>query len=623
MEAFANLFELCRSALYGLCLKRLEDTSLAEDAVQDVFIRTFASLPSFDRTRPFWPWLATIANRACIDLQRRRSFIHYSGDIGLAADADANNGGSKGEAGSALDEIIASEDRAELWESLKVLPKRQRRIFLLYAVDGWSCADIAAAEGISVGAVKLVLFRARRKMRAVRGGKLPALVMLPFEWMRHRFQTVSERITAVLGFYGDRLTNLGTGAAVTVGVAAVIAATGSSLIQPSVSKDLTLETTSAAALDAYSFGDEASKNGSNKKAAEAPVSSPGPADESPEHLVGYVSNPNQDATPEETSFSSMKASPNYEQDHTILALGSYSRAASVGTPVLFISTDGGATWKPRPSRLLHAGTLILPPDFVRRGRIFAYGAYGLQQSDDDGETFTIVSPIAGIGVAVLPGLGGSDFKILLGAERIFEFDGITGVTSPSFMNAPRPRKEHYFDLSYIQSSSSDVPVFVSDVGRVYRCVRFTCNGVNFSDEGIPRFQFDSRCNGESKHFAFTDQEVFSYTDYLRAFERMRFPSAFDIQDVAVVCGSSSNPFVFASANDALGSSPKSQSGVYGFSDSGESWSRRWVNLPGFEMGVGRLVATPSGRLIAGGLRSGLACSLDLGLTWDPRCPPEL
>src|SRR6058998_456457 len=80
-DAFATLYQTHRPAVLATCLRRLRDRDLAEDAVQDTFLRAYASLDRFEEDRPLGPWLNSIAARRCIDLIRRSARTSTSEDV--------------------------------------------------------------------------------------------------------------------------------------------------------------------------------------------------------------------------------------------------------------------------------------------------------------------------------------------------------------------------------------------------------------------------------------------------------------------------------------------------------------------------------------------------------------
>lgn len=628
IKAFADLFEHYRLGLYALCLRRLGDPSLAEDVVQDVFIKAFRKLPDSDHHKPMWPWLSTIAQRMCIDLQRRRSITRYSGDIDAALYA-GGNGISEMETDSALDAVIASEGRAELWESLKVLPKRQRRVFLLYALDGWSCAEIAAAEGISVGAVYLLLFRARRKMRAARQSSAPAIVF-PLAWFRWKLQGMEERIRMLLGAFSERFGATG-GLAVSMGMLAVLAVTANRLADPSARTfAMPHNETSDQATQTQIMQQPSSQ--ANLGTLPEPKKSPPTVNDPVGSLAEDLFSPHQDATPENSIVQSFTLSPNYENDHTIMALGNHNYDSNkVFYKVLFVSRDGGATWETRPSLLLFGHSLVLPPRYPEDRRIFAVGDLSVQQSDDFGAIFKTVSPWGGRSGAISPLFGNGDSRVLISGRNVIEYDADLGVTRPALLAIPPPfLGSTYPAIAFSPGYFSDSTVFVSDAGILHRCTGLFCEQVEIPTQGVPRLRFGSRCNQDGLAYAFASYTVLVSHDGARTLEYVPFPINYQsdnigsryIQDMAVLCSPSSDPAIFVSAFDFSFMSQRTPPGIYRSFDAGSSWTRASINLPGFDGAAFKLIATPTGRLIASGLYNGIACSEDLGATWARRCTPE-
>src|ERR671932_474093 len=72
--AFAQLMHRYAGAVYNLAYRMLGNAQDAEDASQEIFLRAYTRLASFDRTRRFSTWLLSIASNYCIDRLRRRRF---------------------------------------------------------------------------------------------------------------------------------------------------------------------------------------------------------------------------------------------------------------------------------------------------------------------------------------------------------------------------------------------------------------------------------------------------------------------------------------------------------------------------------------------------------------------
>src|SRR5262245_11023188 len=72
--AFGQLMHRYTGAVYNLAYRMLGNPEDAEDAVQEIFLRAYTRLASFDRTRRFSTWLLSIGSNYCIDRLRRRRY---------------------------------------------------------------------------------------------------------------------------------------------------------------------------------------------------------------------------------------------------------------------------------------------------------------------------------------------------------------------------------------------------------------------------------------------------------------------------------------------------------------------------------------------------------------------
>ncbi|HPE36164.1 MAG TPA: RNA polymerase sigma factor [Spirochaetales bacterium] len=159
-EAFRILVDRYSDRLYRFCAARLGDADEAEDAVQDVFIRAYRSLSSFDPARGFAPWLFAIAaNR----VKSRYASRSAAGQLVEAAGKELLAGDGPAEA-SAEDGVLRDLAAAELRSALAGLPASMRAPVELYYFAGLDVAQVAASLGLGTEAVKSRLFRARKEL---------------------------------------------------------------------------------------------------------------------------------------------------------------------------------------------------------------------------------------------------------------------------------------------------------------------------------------------------------------------------------------------------------------------------------------------------------------------------
>ncbi len=129
-----------------------------EDATQQTWLQAFAGLRAFEGASSFSTWITRIAlNEALLRSRRARIRAHGGGEEveGVAAPA-----------GAGPEEETASREVVHLLErAVRDLPARYRAVVTLRHVEGLSTSQTAERLGITLGAVKLRLHRARLALR--------------------------------------------------------------------------------------------------------------------------------------------------------------------------------------------------------------------------------------------------------------------------------------------------------------------------------------------------------------------------------------------------------------------------------------------------------------------------
>lgn len=152
----AALVETYAGLLFRIAHSVLRDRAEAEDVVQDVFVRVMQRRDKLDEIREMRVWLVRIAWNLALD--RRRRVRPEKFDIGFAESLV----GAEVSADKAMDE--AQRMAAVLCE-LERLPKAEKHVLLLAAVEELGTAEMAEVLGRSESAVRALLFRARTRLR--------------------------------------------------------------------------------------------------------------------------------------------------------------------------------------------------------------------------------------------------------------------------------------------------------------------------------------------------------------------------------------------------------------------------------------------------------------------------
>lgn len=154
--AFGRLMERYTGAVFGLSYRMLGNPQDAEDATQEIFLRAYSRLDSFDRTRKFSTWLLSIASNYCIDRLRRRRYNWMTlDDVAFWLPSDR-----PGPERIVLDQ----ERRALVQDALQRLPENYRLVAVLRYMNDLSYDEISQVTGLPESTIKTRLHRARHML---------------------------------------------------------------------------------------------------------------------------------------------------------------------------------------------------------------------------------------------------------------------------------------------------------------------------------------------------------------------------------------------------------------------------------------------------------------------------
>lgn len=147
---FERLFAEYSAPLLSYLYRLVGDRVQAEDLAQDVFVRAYHALPALPADANHRAWLYRIATNCACDTLRRRRLIAWLPWPERETEQIATP-------------PPANDDAVQ--RALLKLPPGFRVPLVLFSVQGYSTEEIAAMLGISVGAVKTRLYRAREAFR--------------------------------------------------------------------------------------------------------------------------------------------------------------------------------------------------------------------------------------------------------------------------------------------------------------------------------------------------------------------------------------------------------------------------------------------------------------------------
>ena len=143
----------------------LGNTGDAEDAVQEAFLKIYRGAKTFRGGAAFSTWTYRVLVNCCYDaLRRRRSRPVSSLDAGVEA----------GRPEAALSPGADHPLRLALEKAVARLQPRQRAVFQLFSVEGFTHGEIGKILGIPEGTSKTLLFEAKKKLQRWLKSRIPA-----------------------------------------------------------------------------------------------------------------------------------------------------------------------------------------------------------------------------------------------------------------------------------------------------------------------------------------------------------------------------------------------------------------------------------------------------------------
>ncbi|RJQ85945.1 MAG: RNA polymerase sigma factor [Desulfobacteraceae bacterium] len=157
-NAMETVYNHYKSPLFNLAYRFAKNYAASKDLLQDIFINIFSHIDGLRTPEAFNGWLYRVAINSCISFVRQKRKVH---EVSL----------------DEIENTICAEDvhspmRQQLEEAVGTLPIKQKTVFLLHDVQGFTHAEIAGMTRLTEGTSKSQLFKARMKIRNYLRSKL-------------------------------------------------------------------------------------------------------------------------------------------------------------------------------------------------------------------------------------------------------------------------------------------------------------------------------------------------------------------------------------------------------------------------------------------------------------------
>ena len=148
-ESQKSLYQSFYAYGMSICLPYADDREQAAEVLNDGFMKIFKSINTFDLSRPFEPWFRKVMVNTAINAYRQNRLIIQAEEMEKARHA------------AEPENTLSRISYEEIIELLRKLPQAYRTVFNLYAIEGYSHKEIGEMVGITEGASKSQLSRAR------------------------------------------------------------------------------------------------------------------------------------------------------------------------------------------------------------------------------------------------------------------------------------------------------------------------------------------------------------------------------------------------------------------------------------------------------------------------------
>jgi RNA polymerase sigma-70 factor (ECF subfamily) len=179
-QRFEGLVAAHQRRALRIAFQYLRDAAEADEAVQDAFVKVFSHIGSYREAWPFEVWFTRILINGCLDRRKARvrrdrwlvSADETGGHISAVHDRAAFASGTAGNGNSDPEaRLLAQERRARVTAAIDRLEARQRTVFMLCHYGDCTPREVGAMIGLNESTVRVHLFRAARKLRALLGGQ--------------------------------------------------------------------------------------------------------------------------------------------------------------------------------------------------------------------------------------------------------------------------------------------------------------------------------------------------------------------------------------------------------------------------------------------------------------------
>lgn len=160
-NSFTILVDRYKDLVFTLALRMLKNREEAEEVAQDTFIKTYKSLDTFKGDSKFSTWIYRVAYNSCLDrIKKNKKHLNdveineFTAHQVIVID-------------NTLDKLEIVEQKEAIQRCINFLPSEESFLLTLYYFDDLSLDEISKIVGMTSNAIKVKLFRSRKKLATI------------------------------------------------------------------------------------------------------------------------------------------------------------------------------------------------------------------------------------------------------------------------------------------------------------------------------------------------------------------------------------------------------------------------------------------------------------------------
>lgn len=158
-QAFKALYDGTSSLLFSVLMRFLQDRALAEDVLQESFMKIWEKASSYspEKSAPM-TWMSTIARNAARDKLRAMKVRHYQEESSEPLEVLCSDDASPEK------QMMVEKDMAAVNQALQKMSDSQRKCMIMSCYQGYTHSEVAAKMGMPLGTIKSWVRRGKDQM---------------------------------------------------------------------------------------------------------------------------------------------------------------------------------------------------------------------------------------------------------------------------------------------------------------------------------------------------------------------------------------------------------------------------------------------------------------------------